>query len=848
MKRTRRASLAFFLASTVLAGPAYAGTVTYTYDALGRLVRSVSNGTSTADSTYTLDPAGNRTNVTVTGSPIPSFSIDSVSVTEGGTATLTVTKSGAASGTLSVNYASADGTATAGSDYTASGTQTLTFLATENSKTIAIPTIDDAVIESAESFTVTLSGNSAGSVIAQATGTVTINDNDATSFAISDAPAVTEGGNLVYTVTKTGGVAASVTYASADGTAAAGSDYTATGTQTLTFLASDTTKTITVATIDDSAIESAETVLVNLSGATNGATISRAQGSGTINDNDAPPVSFAIADASVTEGGNVVFTVTRSGDTSGAVTVAYASSDGTATAGSDYTATSGTLSFAANETSKTITVATTADTTIESDETFTMTLSNPSTGSITTATATGTIINDDVAPANLAIDSVSATEGGSLVFTVTRSGNTATAVSVNYASASGTATSGTDFTAVSGTLNFAANETTKTITVATTDDTSVEGTETFTVTLSGASANAAITTASGTGTINDNDVASVNFSIANADSVEEGGYAGFKVTKTGSASGSTTVNYTTVSGTAISGSDFTPTSGTLTFTKTQTSKYISVLTIDDNTLESTENFTVVLSDPSTGTGITNSTATGTITDNDSIARFAINSVSAAEGSPIVFTVTRSGKMTNAVSVNYATSAGTATSGIDFTAASGALNFAANETSKTISVSTVDDMLHEEDEILQMTLSGASSGSTIIASTGIGTIVDNEPAWTSTLTAATWTTTSAGSTASFSGYESSVYKKGSLSNKNWNGYQVKGLYTMSNNGVSYNLTLEITTPSNSGWTYIDVPGLGRFNRDGAVQSFCVSQGCSWHWNEVGFSYISNHLSSGTVTIK
>lgn len=103
------------LSLVALAAPVFAqSSVTYTYDALGRLVRSVSSGTSNADVSYALDPAGNRTNVTITGGgpALPSFSIDSVSVSEGGTATLTVTKSGTASGTLTVNYASTDSTAT----------------------------------------------------------------------------------------------------------------------------------------------------------------------------------------------------------------------------------------------------------------------------------------------------------------------------------------------------------------------------------------------------------------------------------------------------------------------------------------------------------------------------------------------------------------------------------------------------------------------------------------------------------------------------------------------------------------------------------------------------------------
>lgn len=109
--------------------------------------------------------------------------------------------------------------------------------------------------------------------------------------------------------------------------------------------------------------------------------------------------------------------------------------------------------------------------------------------------------------ANLAIGNASVTEGETLNFTVTRSGNTGIAVSATYATASGTATSGADFTAASGTVSFEAGETTKTISVVTVDDSAAELAETLTVTLAGPSANATITAASGTGTINDNDAA-----------------------------------------------------------------------------------------------------------------------------------------------------------------------------------------------------------------------------------------------------------------------------------------------------------------------------------------------------
>jgi YD repeat-containing protein len=108
------------------------------------------------------------------------------------------------------------------------------------------------------------------------------------SFSISAPSVVTEGNALVFTVTKTSSNAAavSVNYATANGTATAGTDYTA-ASGTLTFAPAETVKTISVATTDDSAVESSETVLVNLSGATGGATIAAAQATGTINDNDA---------------------------------------------------------------------------------------------------------------------------------------------------------------------------------------------------------------------------------------------------------------------------------------------------------------------------------------------------------------------------------------------------------------------------------------------------------------------------------------------------------------------------------------------------------------------------------
>ena len=327
----------------------------------------------------------------------------------------------------------------------------------------------------------------------------------------------------------------------------------------------------------------------------------------------APP-SLSIANASTTEGGVLAFTVTRSGDLSVPVSASYSTTAGTAAAGSDFTTASGTVSFAIGQASATISVATVDDTTVESVETMSVTLSAPAGGAVLgTAIATGTINDNDTAPANLAIGNASVTEGGSLVFTVTRSGNTGSAVSASYATASGTATSGSDFAAGSGTVSFAANQATATITVATIDDTAVESAETMTVTLSVPSSGAAITTATGTGTINDNDGASPTYLVISDASALEGYNLTFTVTRSGNTAVTTSVNYATAPGTAAT-NDYTGVSGTLTFAPGETTKTISVFARTDIRAEADEVFYLNLSGATGGATINDAQGAGTIYD------------------------------------------------------------------------------------------------------------------------------------------------------------------------------------------------------------------------------------------
>jgi hypothetical protein len=236
-------------------------------------------------------------------------------------------------------------------------------------------------------------------------------------------------------------------------------------------------------------------------------------GTGTIIDDDATP-TISIDDVSLIEGNSnkkqFNFTVSLSNPSAQTITVEYDTANGTATAGSDYdAATNQTVTFAPGETEKTITVLVTGETAVESNENFTVDLSNPTNATIDDASGTGTILNDD-SVALLSINNVSITEGNSgtktLNFTVTRSGITTSAVTVDYATANNTATTGNnDYESLTGTLSFASGETSKTISVTINGDTPPEADETFYVNLFNASANATITDSQGIGTIINDD-------------------------------------------------------------------------------------------------------------------------------------------------------------------------------------------------------------------------------------------------------------------------------------------------------------------------------------------------------
>jgi hypothetical protein len=316
-----------------------------------------------------------------------------------------------------------------------------------------------------------------------------------------------------FSVSRTGDTTttASVTYATANATATGGADYTALPLTSLTFAPGETAKSVAVSVVADAAFEPTETFSLALSSPV-GAVLADGTGVATIVDDDAP-VTLSVGDVSLAEGNGgttaATFTVRRAGSATGPVTVKYATVNASAVAPADYTAAPlTTLSFAAGETTKTVTISVAGDVLPEGPETFSLKLSAPFGASLGDDTGVATIVNDDVMGFLSVSDQwVSEGDTGSTAatFTVTRTGNTSVPATVVYATGNGTAVAPADYTALpSTTLAFAAGETIKTVTVTVNGDVLAEGNETVFLRLS-SPASATLSDATGAATIEDDD-------------------------------------------------------------------------------------------------------------------------------------------------------------------------------------------------------------------------------------------------------------------------------------------------------------------------------------------------------
>lgn len=545
------------------------------------------------------------------------------------TITFTINEAGTSTSKVSVPYSTQDLSAVAGVDYVAahgtakfSGKKTSFAVKVKINAEPNLASDKDFLLQLSSPTNATLGTPSYGVGVIGTTGT-------AANAGLSVASAVTAvpGSNAGVTVSLNQIAADPITvhYTTSGGTAGAGTDYT-TSSGTLTFPVGTTTQTIDVPILDGAT--AGNTFNVVLSSPTGGASISSGTSTVTISNAASVP-SLSVADISVNEAtsGSVTadLTVTLSAASSEPVMVSYATADGTAVAGTNYTAATGTLTFPAGTTTEPISVTVLGG--VASAAGFVVNLNTPVNATISNGSATVTIENPSSSQPSLSIADLSQDEGvganSTFDFVVTLSAPSTNIVAVNYATADGTATvANNDYQATSGTLTFPAGATSETIPVTVIGNTTVGPNLTFTVNLT-APSNAALAKASATGTIINNNTTNpstpaITINDAPVAQATGGSTAAFVASLTKASTQPVTFNYQTADGTAIAGTNYTSTSGTVTFAPGQTSQTIDVPILDDTALTAPDaTFTLTLSAPSNAT-LNNTTATGTIYNNNGI--------------------------------------------------------------------------------------------------------------------------------------------------------------------------------------------------------------------------------------
>jgi uncharacterized delta-60 repeat protein len=563
----------------------------------------------------------------------------------------------AESAPIAVKYRVSGGTATPGTDYATLTNGVLVFSYTDPTsmdaltnriQTITILIKDDDVPESNETIVVTLSDpvvisstttnevvvtngvpvtnfvvvytGSPGYLDSYAHHTLTILDDELSLVSVeATVPDAYEEGPVPgeFTFSRTAATTGAQTiYFQVGGSASSGNDFAPLG-NSIVIPAGLSSVTLPVYPVDDPAQEFLETVTVSLYsapgaqlGAADTATI-------TIQDNDGT-IEFANSSYAVLENaGLATILVSYSGKTNRLVTVDYAATAGTATAGVDFALTNGTLTFLPGETFKTVAVPIMDDQVVEPTETVNLILRNPSGGAPLGGQNTSVlrIVDDDTALEFSDAVFVAIEDGTNALITVRRIGFVTNAVAVNYSTSDGSAVATQDYTAANGTLQFGPGELSKVFQVPIRDDTSLEGDETFTVALSNA-VGASIGAQSLAAVVIIDDDCVLEFDPAVYSILEYGGFATVNVRRIGSTVKTVRVDFATRDGSATSGpqGDYFAQIGTLEFSGDalapapggggefifqpgETNKTFNIRISDDAVGERNESFTVGLKNP-----------------------------------------------------------------------------------------------------------------------------------------------------------------------------------------------------------------------------------------------------------
>ncbi len=722
-------------------------------------------GFTSHDPDITLDSnSANRTAaVKITDNDKATFSINDVTAIESdGVLVFAITTDVPMEIDIVVDVTFTDGTAIGGATDYASSIQHITFLAGQISQTVSVTLNDDQLVEATEKFTAALSTATplgGRTVDLSDTGTGTITDDDTAVFTLDDVTANESDGVLVFNLSTDTPLDTNVTInvTFTDGTATGGTDYTSTSQQ-ITFVAGQTSKSVSVPLINDSVVETTEafTAALRLSSAIGDRQTNVSDTAiGTIIDNDA--ATFTITNAAANESaGLLVFNLSMNNALDVDVTVDVTFTDGTATGGTDYTSAVQHITFLAGQTSQAVILTLTDDNEVEAAETFTAALSTstPLSGRNVDLSDTGayTITDNDVA--TFTMNTVTATEtAGVMVFNLTTDKALDINVTIDVILIDGTATGGgTDFSSTVQHVTFVAGRTSQLVSVTLINDNIVEATETFTATMSTASALGGrnITfSGTGTGTITDDDAATISVTPIKDGTETDTPFVGngkFRIALSAASSTNTVVTYS-VGGTSTAGSDYATLSGTATIPAGQTFVDVDVPVFNDALLEGTE--IVILTVTGLGAhnpAITlnpiaaNRTATVSITDDDLLMIISANTAAEFENSPAsnpVLTVAVNNAPTNAVTLSLS---GPDAALFKLNSATGQLTFLNSPDFESpldqggnnhydLTVTATDSLVptHTAPQNLVIIVANQNEAPTVLALSGINTIAENQPA-------------------------------------------------------------------------------------------------------------------------
>ena len=678
--------------------------------------------------------AASGVRVTITEDDTAALAIRDASAEESaGSMTFTVRLDVPSSKLIRVNYRtsseSAD-SATAGADYrTASGA--ISFPAGETEQTITVATVDDAVDEVDETFTVTLfAPENATLAAADGTATGTITDDDTPSFTLSvSAATIAEAGGTSTVTLATGGV----TFASDEtitlslgGTAAKETDYTI-GAETLTLTVGQTEVTTTVTAVQDTVDDDAETIVVT---ASRGESQVGAPQTITITDDDTPSFTLSVSAATIAEaGGTSTVTLATGGVTLLTDETITLSLGGTAAKETDYTIGAETLTLTVGQTEVTTTVTAVQDTVDDDAETIVVTASRG--GSQVGAPQTITITDDDTPSFTLSVSAATIAEaGGTSTVTLATGGVTFAADETITLSLGGTAAKETDYTIGAETLTLTAGQTEVTTTVTAVQDTVDDDAETVVVT---ASRGGSQVGAPQTITITDDDTPSFTLSVSAATIAEAGGTSTVTLATGGVTFASDETITLSLGGTAAKETDYTIGAETLTLTVGQTEVTTTVTAVQDTVDDDAETIVVTASRGESQVG---APQTITITDDDTPSfTLSVSAATIAEAGGTSTVTLATGGVTLLTDETITLSlGGTAAKETDYTIGAETLTLTVGQTEVTTTVTAVQDTVDDDAETIVVT---ASRGGSQVGAPQTITITDDDtPSFTLSVSAAT----------------------------------------------------------------------------------------------------------------